>query len=543
MSHIMNGFLSNYKAAGYERLSREDDRKDESSSIASQKMIIDSFAKFNNLTIIEHYCDDGFTGSNFNRPGFEQLKEAIEDGRINCVIVKDLSRLGRELYETGAYIEEYFLSKNIRFIAINDGYDSEVGDAMLGIRLSVNDLYLRDTSKKIRSTFDAKRKKGDYIGSYAKFGYMKNPENPKQLIRDPKADHIVIQIFEWIASGVGISTIAHRLTKQGVPIPSIYKKEHRSNIQKELNEGNGIWRPQTVKGIATDKMYLGHMVQGRWKKMSYNSKKLLELPQAQWIVVENTHEPIVSQELFDKVQKELSKRKRYAAKNEKKHLLQGLLRCKDCGHNMSILARKNKSSISYSAECNFYSKYSKYGMCCTHRIDYQVLEDALLHVLKEAGEAFLSEYDDEALISKAVMIQQKELIQNQQELHKLESEKEKNQKIIANLYDDRLNEIISARQYVMMSKRYDDILDALEKKEEAVKAKIKAFPAVDKQKEINEIRILLKQFVIFEKPTHELMFQLVDKIEVDKDRNIEVYFKSDISKYIGMVRKKGEIVS
>ena len=210
---------------------------------------------------------------------------------------------------------------------------------------------------------------------------------------------------------------------------------------------------------------------------------------------------------------------------------------------MSIFARKNKSFTSYSAECNFYSKYSKYGMCCTHRIDYQVLEDALLHVLKEAGEAFLSEYDDEALISKAVMIQQKELIQNQQELHKLESEKEKNQKIIANLYDDRLNEIISARQYVMMSKRYDDILDALEKKEEAVKAKIKAFPAVDKQKEINEIRILLKQFVIFEKPTHELMFQLVDKIEVDKDRNIEVYFKSDISKYIGMVRKKGEIVS
>ena len=336
---------------------------------------------------------------------------------------------------------------------------------------------------------------------------------------------------------MGISTIAHRLTKQGIPIPSIYKKEHRSNIQKELNEGNGIWRPQTVKSIATDKMYLGHMVQGRWKKMSYNSKKLLELPQAQWIVVENTHEPIVSQELFDKVQKELSNRKRYAAKNEKKHLLQGLLRCKDCGHNMSIFARKNKSFTSYSAECNFYSKYSKYGMCCTHRIDYQVLEDALLHVLKEAGEAFLSEYDDEALISKAVMIQQKELI------HKLESEKEKNQKIIANLYDDRLNEIISARQYVMMSKRYDDILDALEKKEEAVKAKIKAFPAVDKQKEINEIRILLKQFVIFEKPTHELMFQLVDKIEVDKDRNIEVYFKSDISKYIGMVRKKGEIVS
>lgn len=537
----MNGFGLNYKVAAYERLSREDDRKDESSSIESQKMIIESFAKFNNLKIIEHYSDDGFTGSNFNRPGFERLKKAIEDNLINCVIVKDLSRLGRELYETGAYIEEYFLSKNVRFIAINDGYDSEIGDSMLGIRLSVNDLYLRDTSKKIRSTFDAKRKKGDYIGSFATFGYMKNPDNPKQLIRDPNVDHVVIQIFEWIASGIGTSTVAHRLTKQGVPIPSLYKKEHRPNLQKELNEGNGIWRPQTVKGIASNKMYLGHMVQGRWKKQSYNSKRLLELPESQWIIVENTHEPIVTQELFDKVQKELDKNKRYAAKNEKKHLFQGLLKCKECGHNMSILTKKNKNSISYSAECNYYTKYSKYGLCCSHRINYQYLEEDLLHFLKEVGKVFLEKFDEEKLITQAMNIRQKELIENERELKKIESEKEKNQKIIANLYDDRLNEIISTRQYVMMSKKYDEILENLEKKEEHLKEKLNMSDSIDRNTEIEECRTLLKQFMQFEKPTNELMFQLIDKIEVDKDKNVEVYFKSDISKYIDMVRKKGEI--
>lgn len=537
----MNGVGLNYKVAAYERLSREDDRKDESSSIESQKMIIESFAKFNNLKIIEHYSDDGFTGSNFNRPGFERLKKAIEDNLINCVIVKDLSRLGRELYETGAYIEEYFLSKNIRFIAINDGYDSEVGDSMLGIRLSVNDLYLRDTSKKIRSTFDAKRKKGDYIGSFATFGYMKNPDNPKQLIRDPDVDHVVLQIFEWIASGVGTSTVAHRLTKQGIPIPSIYKKEHRQNIQKELNEGNGIWRPQTVKGIASNKMYLGHMVQGRWKKQSYNSKRLLELPESQWIIVENTHEPIVTQELFDKVQKELDKNKRYAAKNEKKHLFQGLLKCKECGHNMSITAKKNKNSISYTAECNYYSKYSKYGLCCTHRINYQDLEEDLLRFLKEVGKVFLEQFDEEKLITQAMNIRQKELIETERELNKIESEKEKNQKIIANLYDDRLNEIISTRQYVLMSKKYDEILENLEKKEEHLRRKLDTSDSVDRNEEIEECRTLLKQFMQFEKPTNELMFQLIDKIEVDKDKNVEVYFKSDISKYIDVVRKKGEI--
>lgn len=537
----MNGFGLNYKVAAYERLSREDDRKDESSSIESQKMIIESFAKFNNLKIIEHYSDDGFTGSNFNRPGFERLKKAIEDNLINCVIVKDLSRLGRELYETGAYIEEYFLSKNVRFIAINDGYDSDVGDSMLGIRLSVNDLYLRDTSKKVRSSFDAKRKKGDYIGSFATFGYMKNPDNPKQLIRDPNVDHVVLQIFEWIASGVGTSTVAHRLTKQGIPIPSLYKKERRRNIQKELNEGNGIWRPQTVKGIATNKMYLGHMVQGRWKKQSYNSKRLLELPESQWIVVENTHEPIVTQELFDKVQKELDKNKRYAAKNEKKHLFQGLLKCKECGHNMSITVKKNKNSISYTAECNYYSKYSKYDLCCTHRISYQDLEEDLLHFLQEVGKVFLEQFDEEKLITQAMNIRQKELIETERELNKIESEKEKNQKIIANLYDDRLNEIISTRQYVMMSKKYDEILENLEKKEEQLRRKLDTSDSIDRNEEIEECRTLLKQFMQFEKPTNELMFQLIDKIEVDKDKNVEVYFKSDISKYIDVVRKKGEI--
>ena len=178
-------FNQKYYVGAYERLSREDDRKEESSSIESQKMIIESFAKFNKLQIIKHYSDDGFTGSNFNRPGFEELKKDIEEGMINCVIVKDLSRLGRELYLTGQYIEEYFLSKNVRFIAINDGYDSEIGDSMLGIRLSVNDMYLRDTSKKIRSSFDEKRRRGDYIGSIPTYGYIKNPNNPKQIQLNP----------------------------------------------------------------------------------------------------------------------------------------------------------------------------------------------------------------------------------------------------------------------------------------------------------------------------------------------------------------------
>jgi len=530
--------FSNCLVGAYERLSKEDDRRDESSSIESQKMIIESFAKFNNLKIMRHYCDDGFTGSNFNRPGFEELKRDIEDGLINCVIVKDLSRLGRELYETGSYIEEYFLSKQVRFIAINDGYDSDVGDSMLGIRLSVNDLYLRDTSKKIRTTFDAKRKKGDYIGSFAKYGYMKDPDNPKHLIPDPHVCHVVVQIFEWLSEGIGTSTIAHRLTAMNIPIPSIYKKENRTNCQKDLNKGNGIWRPQTVKGIGSDQMYLGHMVQGRWKKLSYNSKRLIELPESQWIIVKNTHEPLVSQELFDNAQATLNKSKKYRAKNEKKYLFQGLLKCKECGHNISIYRKKTRTGYVLSTECNYYSKYSKYGLCSSHRINYSLFEEDMLHFLREIGEKFLENYDDKKLIEKSMRMQRADEEHIQKKLIQIDKELEKNQTILSNLYEDRLNDVISVRQYSLMAKKYDDILVSLEKQQADLNLKLVKMKDNHHSNEMKKCKELIEKFMKFEMPSHELMYQLIDRIEIDKDKNIEVFFKIDIGKYIDISPKK-----
>ncbi|MEE0778263.1 MAG: recombinase family protein [Massilimicrobiota sp.] len=516
-------------------MSKEDDRRDESSSIESQKMIIESFAKFNDLKIIRHYSDDGFTGSNFNRPGFEQLKKDIEEGLINCVIVKDLSRLGRELYETGSYIEEYFLSKQVRFIAINDGYDSNVGDSMLGIRLSVNDLYLRDTSKKIRSSFDAKRKKGDYIGTYAKYGYMKDPNNPKHLIPDSNVSNVVVQIFEWLAEGVGTSTIAHRLTVMNIPIPSIYKKENRQYNQKEFNHGNGIWRPQTVKAIGSDQMYLGHMVQGRWKKLSYNSKKLIELPESQWVIVKNTHNPLVSQELFDKAQVTLNKSKKYRAKKEKKYLFQGLLKCKECGHNISIYRKKTKTGYSLSTECNYYSKYSKYGFCCSHRINYDLFEKDMLHFLKELGERFLVKFDDKKLLENSLRMKRVDEDRIQKKLLQIDKELEKNQNILSHLYEDRLNDVITVRQYSLMAKKYDEVLASLEQQQEDLKHQLESLQDNHRSDEIKECKELIEKFMKFEMPSNELMYQLIDRIEIDKDKNIEVFFKVDIGKYVDCI--------
>lgn len=517
-----------YLAAGYERLSKEDDKRDESSSIESQKMIIESFAKFNAIKIVAHYSDDGFTGSNFDRPGFERLKQAIENGEINCIIVKDLSRLGRQLYETGTYIEEYFLAKRVRFIAINDGYDSNVGDAMLGIRLSVNDLYLRDTSKKIRTTFDAKRKKGDYIATYPKYGYQKNPDNPKQLIIDKEAADVVRMIFKWISEGTGTSVVAHRLTAKKIAIPSIYKKETRGNQQISLNDGFGIWSSQTVRSIASDQMYLGNMVQGRWQKLSYNSKKLIELPPSKWIVVENTHEPIVSKELFACVQNELSKKQKYRSRHEKKYLFQGLLKCKECGHNISIYKRKNKTGYLLWGECNYYSKYSKYHLCSSHRINYSIFLKEMEALFKRIGNNFFKNYDVKPLLKKMELLVNQENESLIKESNTIKNEIIKNEHILAKLYQDRLDEIISKQQYISLAKKYQSQLDTLKKKQKKIQKQM----MIKTPKNISSFELLISDYLQFNKLSNELLYRLIDRIEIDRNKNMEIFFKVKVKEYL-----------
>ena len=294
-----------YICGAYDRLSDADNKIDESSSIQSQKIIIDSFAKFNNLKIYKHYIDDGYSGGNFDRPAFTEMIEDIEAGKINCVITKDLSRLGREMYKTGKYIEEYFLEKGIRYIAINDSYDSNIGDSMLGIRLSVNDLYLRDVSKKVKTALRAKQNRGDYIGSFPLYGYKKSPNDRHKLIVDEEVRHIIELIYNLALEEQSPNKIAEYLTFKKIPIPIVHKGEPRAKNITE-NDGFGIWKRQTITGILTNQMYIGNMVQNTHNKISYNSKKLRKTSKDELIIIEGTHEGIISKETFDKVGKLLN---------------------------------------------------------------------------------------------------------------------------------------------------------------------------------------------------------------------------------------------
>ncbi len=261
-------------------------------------------------------------------------------------------------------------------------------------------------------------------------------------------------MFEWAATGIGTTTIAHKLTEMNIPIPSIYKNVNMANMKSELNDGNGIWRPQTVKGILENEMYLGHMIQGRWKKPSYNIKGCVEVKNKDnWFVVKNTHESLVDEDVFEAVQKHLAKNTRFRAntKNER-HLLQGLLYCKECGGKIGIQTNTKVKGEVPNIQCYTYTKYGRYGKCFSHHANYDDLENDILHYLQELGENFLKEYDPKAMLAKCERIINEDITRLEKD--KLDTEKKLAQedKISKQLYLDKLEGVVSAKQYVKLSK-------------------------------------------------------------------------------------------
>ena len=515
-----------YICGAYDRLSDADNKTDESSSIQSQKIIIDSFAKFNNLKIYKHYVDDGYSGGNFDRPGFKEMISDIEKGKINCVITKDLSRLGREMYKTGKYIEEYFLEHGVRYIAINDSYDSNIGDSMLGIRLSVNDLYLRDVSKKVKTSLRAKQNRGDYIGSFPLYGYKKNPDDKHKLIVDEEVRHIVELVYDLALEGQSPNKIAEYLTLKKVPIPVVYKGEPRAKYITE-NDGLGIWKRQTITGILTNQMYIGNMVQNTHNKISYNSKKLRKTSKDELIIVEGTHEGIVSKETFDKVQKILKDKSVFwITAHQYDYLLGGLLYCHDCGRHIRISEDVLKSGIRHYTQCNLYTRKGKYGICTSHRINYDWLEEDIIEYLQEVCEKFCKNYDINEIEDNSESIVMKNLREINIKIEKLSNILNSHKSTIDNLYMDKIKGIVDEDMY----KR---IYDKTKIEMDRIKIELED---LDRKKQINEkqtndnpsfniCKKAVLDYMSLKNPTKEQIKRLVDRIEIDKDKKIYVYLK------------------
>ena len=521
-----------YKCANYLRLSKDDiGKSDESSSISSQRMIISSFAKHNGLNLVKEYVDDGYSGGNFERPAFLEMIQDIENGIVNCVITKDLSRLGREMYGTGKYIEEFFLEHNVRYIAINDSYDSLIGDSMLGLRLGVNDLYLRDVSKKVKSSFRVKQEKGEYIGSFPCYGYMKDPNDHHKLIIDPEASEVVKLIYSLALDGDGVCAIARKLTERQIPIPIVYKKEPRG-LKVTENNGNGIWKHATLRNILTSEMYIGNMVQHTHEKISYNNKKCRKINKQEYIVVENTHEPIISKEDFDEVQVLINKRQKSPKEKDfDKYLLSGLLICGKCGRSLGITYKKNSVTQTKYTSCNYYNRKGKISGCTPNRLNYDLLEKDILNYLKEIGRYFIKHYDVSALVEDSVYIYNKDLLELKNNIDAVHLKIDKEMNAISSLYNDKLDGHISLEVFKKLSQDHENHLQILNKEKEKLESKYNNLSRKSAEMDFTRCRYLVEKYVSMKEPSRTLIKRLIDSIVIydhgaKKEVKINLKFKA-----------------
>ena len=526
----------------YIRLSQEDkDKKYESDSesVINQKELLRSYVKNNNFNLCGEYVDDGYSGTNFDRPGFQKMLEDIKQKKINCVVVKDLSRFGRDHVMTGYYIETFFPENNIRFISILESYDSfknQASNDSSTFIIACNDYYSKQNSIKIRNVLNDKRKNGKFIGSQPCYGYMRDPLDKGHLIPNPETAPIVKKLFNWRAEGIGPTEIATRLNDMNVPTPAGYKK---TNYSSRLIDRDS-WNISTVNKILSNRIYTGDMVQHTQTKVNYKSKKKITLDESLWVIVEDTHEPLVDKETFKYI-KSLGKRKtrNYNLKTERpKRILEGKIFCKECGNRLSVYYRKKLDY--WSINCNRYSRDPKRGRCSSHFYPYDYLEEQILERFNNSVSKFIKELDIEELNKEVQKNVHKETEDIDKKINDLSKEKEQIMNKLSTLYSDRCNNIISAELYKELStesetklKKINNIIEEETMKKQNIKNKANIVPDYTKK---------IKQLLDLKKTKKELINTLIDKIVIDEKRKINIIFKYDVIPEINFIYKDSNLV-
>lgn len=456
-----------YKVGLYIRLSREDGDKAESDSIGNQRLLLDQYIKDKKeFQLIDTYVDDGWSGTNFKRPDFRRMLTDMEDKKINCVIVKDLSRFGRDYIDTGWYIERYFPEKEIRFIAVNDNVDTlqRDHDMLMPIRNIFNQQYAVDISKKVSTAFRTKQEEGQFIGSFASYGYKKDPQNKHKLLIDEYAAGVVRRVFELFIHGKAKQQIAYILNQEGILSPSAYKIQNGSNyVNGRAINRVYAWSYTAIHEMLQKEMYIGNMVQHTSSSNGIRTKQK-KVPKNQYIIIKNTHEPIIDMETWENTQKLLKKDtwKAHSDKN-KVHLFAGFIKCGDCGKSMVKVARK-QGGFSYC--CASYRRYGK-NVCTKHTIRSEVLKEIILEDLN----LYISSMEN----LRGLVEEQKEIKKNSRlqgnlkgEIEQLDLERLKTNKIEKDLYLDYKQGIITKTEYVTYKKDCKQIISEIEKRMETL---------------------------------------------------------------------------
>ena len=442
----------NRKVGIYLRLSKEDEKDGESSSISNQRAILFEYIKNNNLEYVDEYIDDGVSGTTFDRVGFKRMLFDIDNKRINMVITKDTSRLGRDHIEFGFYVERYFPEHNVRYVAVCDGIDTECNyNDMLLFKSIYNDMYVKDISNKIRASLNIKKRNGEFVGAYAPYGYKKCNLDKHKLVIDEKACGVVRYIYRLFLEGNSVTKIKDILTNEGIETPSCYKGMKSRSLY-------GIWNTRTITDILTNPTYMGNLSQGRAKKVSYKSKKRVHVSRDNWIIKNNSCPKIIDVNTFNLVQ-ELYQRNRYKRENNilNKLILKGVVYCEECGHKIGFrrVTRVNKDNVKitrYYGNCNYYLKNKKQNLCTPHSISYYDLENV---VVKNIFDLLLN-VDKDKIISKLESMElNSDRDSNKRRITMLENELNKIKIKKENLYDDKLSGFINRDIYINMRNKLE----------------------------------------------------------------------------------------
>ena len=492
----------------YERLSQEDKLEGESNSIANQKKILERYCREHGITAYRHYDeDDGYSGTNFNRPGFQRMLADIKAGKIKRVIVKDMSRFGRDYLQVGFYTDMLFPDFGVHFIAVNDGVDSTRGEnEFTAIRNVFNEMYARDTSKKIRATWQSKGKSGEHLTTIPPYGYMKDPDNKKKWIIDEEAAAVVQQIFALCVSGMGPTQIAKWLEKHEIYNPTAYSQAKGRPVTNKPTANPYKWTNETVSRTLERIEYLGHTVNFKTRKQSYKSKKKLWNDPSEWVIFENTQPPIVEESVFLIVQN-IRRSRRRPTKMGDMGIFSGLLYCAECGGKMYQCRATNFTEEQKYFICSTYRKGK--DLCTTHSIKNVVLYEIVLKNLREAID-YVTEYEAEFVQEAAdsrLRERDAEFSRKRETLSKAENRIAELDNLFKHLYEDNVTGKLSDERFIKMSHDYEleqsnlkamaEVLREEIKQQEKQKTNVKAFiSAVKKYTDMQQLdAAMLREFI------------------------------------------------
>ena len=526
-----NSYIS-YMAAVYLRLSKEDEDlrevkdKKESNSIANQKaLILKTLESMPDVTLYDIYIDDGFTGLNFERPNFQRMCEDIYNGRVNMVIVKDLSRLGRDYIDSGRYVKKIFPSYHVRFVSVLDHFDSLTAtqsdvNLLIPVKNFVNDNYSRDISGKVRSHQEVMRENGLYVGSHVAYGYKKLETDRNRIISDGYAADIVRKIFDWKLKGLSSASIADKLNGLGVAAPSEYKRQLGGNYKSGFQKNRKAkWSAVVINRILRNKIYIGVLEQGKREKVNYKLNKVVEKPETEWAVKENTHEAIISKADFENVAKLLNLDTRKSPEEETLFMLSGLMFCGECGRSMVRRCNRYKDKQSVYYIC---ATYNKGKGCSRHSIGQSVVEDILLDAIKRHIEHVVR-LDELLNTIRDREVNYDDIVANDREILAKYKELDQCKKVEMSLHRDLAAGIISIKEYEQFKNNFAhksaEIEETIRKLQQEIETVFKeglfADEWIDTFTKTGNITSLDRSIVL----------SLVEKITIHEENRIEITFQ------------------